>query len=130
MPRSWRRSPGAVPGDGADGTRKEHTLAALVDEINRTRSDQYRHDEDPIHRPQNCVVHQREVGLTPPAAEALKHVLRQTLTYPHRRAARPETIQAAITAAETTPRAKHAASLQDASQSVDRLIDVFPPHRQ
>ena len=91
--------------------------------------------EDPIeyvHRSQNCVVHQREVGSdTFSFAEALKHVLRQDPDVILIGELRDlETIQAAITAAETGHLVLGTLHTQDAPQSVDRLIDVFPPHQQ
>jgi twitching motility protein PilT len=91
--------------------------------------------EDPIeflHRHKGCVVNQREVGAdTHGFAQALKHVLRQdpdVILVGEMRDL--ETIGTAITAAETGHLVFATLHTQDAPQTIDRIIDVFPPHQQ
>ena len=120
---------------GPTGHGKSTTLAALVNEINETRSEHIVTIEDPIeyvHRSKRCVIHQREVGSdTFSFAEALKHVLRQDPDVILIGELRDlETIAAAVTAAETGHLVLGTLHTKDASQSIDRLIDVFPPHQQ
>jgi twitching motility protein PilT len=91
--------------------------------------------EDPIeflHRHQNCVVNQREVGEdTLSFANALKHALRQDPDIILVGELRDlETISVALTAAETGHLVFGTLHTQDAAQTVDRVIDVFPPHQQ
>ena len=91
--------------------------------------------EDPIeflHRHRSCLVNQREVGTdTHSFAEALKHVLRQDPDIILVGEMRDlETIQVALTAAETGHLVFATLHTQDAAQTVDRIIDVFPPHQQ
>jgi twitching motility protein PilT len=120
---------------GPTGSGKSTTLAAMVDEINRTRTDHIMTIEDPIeflHRHQNCVVNQREVGTdTKSFNRALKSVLRQDPDIILVGELRDlETIQTALTAAETGHLVFATLHTQDAPQTIDRLIDVFPPHQQ
>ena len=120
---------------GPTGHGKSTTLAAVINEINVTRQEHIITIEDPIefvHKPQLCVLHQREVGSdTASFAEALKRALRQDPDVILIGELRDlETIAAAITAAETGHFVLGTLHTQDASQSVDRLIDVFPPHQQ
>ena len=91
--------------------------------------------EDPIeflHQHKNCVVNQREVGTdTKSFNRALKSVLRQdpdVILVGEMRDL--ETIQTALTAAETGHLVFATLHTQDAPQSIDRMIDVFPPHQQ
>ena len=91
--------------------------------------------EDPIeflHKHRSCLVNQREVGTdTHSFAEALKHVLRQDPDIILVGEMRDlETIQVALTAAETGHLVFATLHTQDAAQTVDRMIDVFPPHQQ
>jgi len=91
--------------------------------------------EDPIeflHRHQSCIVNQREVGEdTWSFQNALKHVLRQDPDIILVGEMRDlETIQVALTAAETGHLVFATLHTQDAAQTIDRVIDVFPPHQQ
>jgi twitching motility protein PilT len=120
---------------GPTGSGKSTTLAALIDIANSTRHDHIMTVEDPIeflHRHRNCLVNQREVGTdTHSFAEALKHVLRQDPDIILVGEMRDlETIQVALTAAETGHLVFATLHTQDAAQTVDRIIDVFPPHQQ
>ncbi len=120
---------------GPTGSGKSTTLAALIDIVNTNRHDHIMTVEDPIeflHRHRNCLVNQREVGHdTHSFAEALKHVLRQdpdVILVGEMRDL--ETIQVALTAAETGHLVFATLHTQDAAQTIDRIIDVFPPHQQ
>jgi len=120
---------------GPTGSGKSTTLAAMVDEVNRTRADHIMTIEDPIeflHRHQSCLVNQREVGTdTKSFNRALKSVLRQDPDIILVGELRDlETIQTALTAAETGHLVFATLHTQDALQTIDRLIDVFPPHQQ
>jgi twitching motility protein PilT len=120
---------------GPTGSGKSTTLASIIDLINRTRPVHIMTVEDPIeflHNHKTAVVNQREVGTdTHGFAEALKHALRQdpdVILVGEMRDL--ETIQIALTAAETGHLVFGTLHTQDAPQSVDRIIDVFPPHQQ
>jgi twitching motility protein PilT len=120
---------------GPTGSGKSTTLAALIQEINRTRPCHIVTIEDPIeylYTSDVAVIHQREVGSdTKSFAEALKRVLRQdpdVILIGEMRDL--ETISAAITAAETGHLVFATLHTQSAPQTVDRIIDVFPPHQQ
>jgi twitching motility protein PilT len=120
---------------GPTGSGKSTTLASLVDLANRTRREHIMTVEDPIeflHQHKACLVNQREVGEdTHSFQEALKHVLRQDPDIILVGEMRDlETIQVALTAAETGHLVFATLHTQDAAQSVDRVIDVFPPHQQ
>jgi twitching motility protein PilT len=120
---------------GPTGSGKSTTLAAVVDLANRTRHDHIMTVEDPIeflHRHKSCLVNQREVGEdTWSFANALKHVLRQDPDIILVGEMRDlETIQVALTAAETGHLVFATLHTQDAPQTIDRIIDVFPPHQQ
>src|ERR687897_2174572 len=126
---------GFVVVTGPTGSGKSTTLAAMVDIVNRERAGHIMTVEDPIeflHRHKGCVVNQREVGAdTHGFAQALKHVLRQdpdVILVGEMRDL--ETIALAITAAETGHLVFGTLHTQDAPQTVDRIIDVFPPHQQ
>ncbi len=126
---------GLVLVTGPTGSGKSTTLASLIDYINRTRACHIVTIEDPIeylHRHQKSLVNQREVGLdTHSFANALRAVLRQdpdVILVGEMRDL--ETISTAITAAETGHLVFSTLHTNDATQAVDRIIDVFPPHQQ
>jgi twitching motility protein PilT len=120
---------------GPTGSGKSTTLAALVDIVNTERRAHIMTVEDPIeflHLHKSSIVNQREVGSdTHGFAEALKHVLRQdpdVILVGEMRDL--ETVQTAITAAETGHLVFATLHTQDAPQTIDRIIDVFPAHQQ
>jgi twitching motility protein PilT len=126
---------GIVLVTGPTGSGKSTTLAAIIDEINRSRSEHILTVEDPIefvHRHKRCIVNQREIG--PDAisfAEALKAALRQdpdVILVGEMRDL--ETISTALTAAETGHLVFGTLHTQSAPSTIDRIIDVFPPAQQ
>jgi twitching motility protein PilT len=126
---------GLVLVTGPTGSGKSTTLAALIDLVNDTRADHIVTVEDPIeflHHHKKSIVNQREVGTdTHSFAAALKHVLRQDPDVILIGELRDlETISVALTAAETGHLVFATLHTQDAPQTIDRVIDVFPPHQQ
>jgi twitching motility protein PilT len=126
---------GLVLVTGPTGSGKSTTLAAVIDEINRTRDDHIMTIEDPIeflHRHKRCVVNQREIGPDATSfAEALRGALRQDPDVILLGEMRDlETIGTALTAAETGHLVFATLHTQDAPSTVDRLIDVFPAAQQ
>ena len=126
---------GLVLVTGPTGSGKSTTLAAMIDEINRTRQEHIMTVEDPIeflHRHKRCIVNQREIG--PDAvsfADALRGALRQDPDVILLGEMRDlETIATALTAAETGHLVFATLHTQDAPSTVDRLIDVFPAAQQ
>jgi twitching motility protein PilT len=126
---------GLVLVTGPTGSGKSTTLAALIDVVNTEREVHIMTIEDPIeylHRHKVALVNQREVGAdTHGFAEALKHVLRQdpdVILVGEMRDL--ETISTAVTAAETGHLVFATLHTQDAPQTIDRIIDAFPPHQQ
>ena len=126
---------GLVLVTGPTGSGKSTTLASLVDIVNRNKALHIMTVEDPIeflHTHKRAVVNQREVGEdTHSFAEALRHVLRQdpdVILVGEMRDL--ETISTALTAAETGHLVFATLHTQDAPQSIDRIIDVFPSHQQ
>jgi len=120
---------------GPTGSGKSTTLAALIDEINKTRSQHIVTIEDPIeflHQHKKCLVNQREVGAdTKSFPAALRAALRQDPDIILIGEMRDlETIQIALTAAETGHLVFATLHTPDCPQSIDRMIDVFPPHQQ
>jgi twitching motility protein PilT len=120
---------------GPTGSGKSTTLAALVDIVNAERPCHIMTVEDPIeylHRHKVAIVNQRELGAdTHSFANALKHVLRQdpdVILVGEMRDL--ETIQTAITAAETGHLVFATLHTQDAPQTIDRIVDAFPPYQQ
>jgi twitching motility protein PilT len=126
---------GLVLVTGPTGSGKSTTLAAVIDEINRTRHEHILTIEDPIeflHRHKSCIVNQREIGPDATSfAEALRGALRQDPDVILLGEMRDlETISTAITAAETGHLVFATLHTQDAPSTVDRLIDVFPAAQQ
>ena len=126
---------GLVLVTGPTGSGKSTTLAAIIDLANRTRADHIMTVEDPIeflHRHKRALINQREVGEdTHSFASALKHVLRQDPDIILVGEMRDlETISVALTAAETGHLVFATLHTQDAAQTIDRIIDVFPAHQQ
>src|SRR6476660_75885 len=126
---------GLVLVTGPTGSGKSTTLAAMLDKINRERKGHIITVEDPIefiHRHQGCIVNQREVGTdTKSFASALKYALREdpdTILIGEMRDL--ETIQAALTIAETGHLAFATLHTNSAAEAINRMIDVFPPHQQ
>lgn len=129
------RQHGLILVTGPTGSGKSTTLAAMVDKINRERSCHIITLEDPIeylHQHRRSIVNQREVGSdTRSFASALRAALRQdpdVILVGEMRDL--ETIATAITAAETGHLVLATLHTSSAVQSVDRIIDVFPPHQQ
>ena len=120
---------------GPTGHGKSSTLAAIISEINHNRKAHIVTIEDPIeyiHTPAISVIHQREIGHdTENFASGIRHVLRQDPDVIMIGEMRDlETIGAAITAAETGHLVFGTLHTQDASQSIELIVDVFPPHQQ
>src|ERR687887_2631280 len=135
VPEFARLPRGFVVVTGPTGSGKSTTLASLVDVVNTERSCHIMTVEDPIeflHKHKSSIVNQRELGSdTHSFSEALKHVLRQdpdVILVGEMRDL--ETIQTAITAAETGHLVFATLHTQDTPQTVDRIIDVFPSHQQ
>jgi twitching motility protein PilT len=133
--RAADRPRGMVLVTGPTGCGKSTSLAAMLRYINETRPEHIMTVEDPIefiHEDVRCVVNQREVGSdTLSFQNALKFVLRQdpdVILIGEMRDL--ETIQLAITAAETGHLVFATLHTTDAVQTVDRIIDVFPTHQQ
>jgi twitching motility protein PilT len=126
---------GLVLVTGPTGSGKSTTLAALIDEINRNRSEHILTIEDPIeflHRHKRCIVNQREIGPDATSfAEALRAALRQdpdVILVGEMRDL--ETIATALTAAETGHLVFGTLHTQSAPSTIDRIIDVFPAEQQ
>jgi twitching motility protein PilT len=129
------RARGLVLVTGPTGSGKSTTLAAMIDEINRTRNDHIITIEDPIeflHRHKRCIVNQREVGTDATSfSDALRAALRQDPDVILLGEMRDlETISTAITAAETGHLVFATLHTQTAPSTVDRIIDVFPAAQQ
>ena len=120
---------------GITGSGKSTTLASMVNQIAKTRSGVIVSIEDPIefvYKHQNCLVKQREVGQdTLSFAAALKHALRQDPDVILVSELRDlETMQAALTAAETGHLVVSTLHTIDAPKALDRMIDAFPAEQQ
>lgn len=130
-----RKPNGLVLVTGPTGVGKTTTLAAMVDLINSERRCLIVSIEDPIeyvHKHKKSIIKQREVGIdTRSFANALKHALRQDPNVILVGEMRDlETISTAITAAETGHLVLSTLHTPDAPQTIDRLVDIFPPHQQ
>jgi twitching motility protein PilT len=126
---------GLVLVTGPTGSGKSTTLASLLDVINGSREEHIMTIEDPIeflHHHKKCIVNQRELGSDAPSfGEALKAALRQdpdVILVGEMRDL--ETIGTALTAAETGHLVFATLHTQDTPQTIDRIIDVFPPEQQ
>jgi twitching motility protein PilT len=126
---------GLVLVTGPTGSGKSTTLAAIIDEINRNRSEHILTIEDPIeflHRHKRCIVNQREIGPDATSfADALRAALRQdpdVILVGEMRDL--ETISTALTAAETGHLVFGTLHTQSAPSTIDRIIDVFPAEQQ
>jgi twitching motility protein PilT len=134
--REFAKKPrGIVLVTGPTGSGKSTTLASLIDEINQTRDEHILTIEDPIeflHSHKRCIVNQRELGADAPSfALGLKAALRQdpdVILVGEMRDM--ETIGTALTAAETGHLVFATLHTQDAAQTIDRIIDVFPAVQQ
>jgi len=134
--RDFAKKPrGLVLVTGPTGSGKSTTLASIINEINETRDEHILTIEDPIeflHRHKKCIVNQRELGTDASSFSAgLKAALRQdpdVILVGEMRDM--ETIGTALTAAETGHLVFATLHTQDAPQTVDRIIDVFPSNQQ
>jgi twitching motility protein PilT len=130
-----RKAHGLLLVTGPTGSGKSTTLAAIIDQINTERTGHIITLEDPIeyvHRHKRCLIHQREIGADSRSfAAALRAALRQdpdVILVGEMRD--PETIGIAITAAETGHLVLATLHTSSAAETVDRIIDVFPPYQQ
>jgi twitching motility protein PilT len=130
-----KKPKGLVLVTGPTGTGKSTTLAAMIDKINREHNAHIMTVEDPIeylHFHKNCVVNQREVGSdTKDFASALRHILRQdpdVILIGEMRDL--ETIEATLVTAETGHLTFATLHTNSCVETINRIIDVFPPHQQ
>jgi twitching motility protein PilT len=126
---------GIVLVTGPTGSGKSTTLAAMIDYINEHRRAHIITVEDPIeyvHQSKNCLVHQREVHRDVPSfADALRSAMREDPDVILVGEMRDyETISAAVTAAETGHLVFSTLHTTGASQTIDRIVDVYPSHSQ
>jgi twitching motility protein PilT len=126
---------GLVIVTGPTGSGKTTTIAAMIDHINKTRSEHILTIEDPIeylHAHQNCIVNQREVGQdTHSYAKALKSALRQDPDVILVGEMRDyETVSLAVTAAETGHLVFATLHTNSCISTLSRIIDVFPSEQQ
>ena len=126
---------GLVLVTGTTGSGKSTTLAGMVDHINKTRTSHIITIEDPIeylHRDNRCIINQREIGVdTRSFAHALRSALRQdpdVILVGEMRDM--ETIETAMHAAETGHLVFSTLHTLDATETINRIISVFPPHQQ
>jgi len=129
------KAKGLILVTGATGSGKSTTLAAMIDKINTEKRMHIITVEDPIeyvHMHKRCIINQREVGAdTTTFTTALKYVLRQDPDVVLLGEMRDlETMEAALTIAETGHLVMATLHTNSAVQSINRMIDVFPPHQQ
>ena len=120
---------------GPTGSGKSTTLASIIDRINQSRNEHIVTIEDPIeylHPHKGCIVNQREIGSdTSSFKDALKYILRQDPDIVLIGEMRDlETIEAALTVAETGHLAFATLHTNSAVQTINRIVDVFPPYQQ
>ena len=130
-----KRPRGLILVTGPTGSGKSTTLAAMVDRINSERQDHIITVEDPIeylHPHKKCLINQREVNAdTASFKAALRYVLRQDPDVVLIGEMRDlETIEAALTVSETGHLTLATLHTNSAVQTINRVIDVFPPHQQ
>jgi twitching motility protein PilT len=130
-----KRPRGLVLVTGPTGSGKSTTLASIIDKINMERHEHLITIEDPIeylHPHKNCVVNQREVGAdTQSFKKALKYILRQDPDIVLVGEMRDlETIEAALVISETGHLTFATLHTNNAVQSINRILDVFPPYQQ
>jgi twitching motility protein PilT len=130
-----RKPRGLILVTGPTGSGKSTTLASMIDFINSERNEHIVTIEDPIeylHPHKGCVVNQREVGAdTKSFQNALKYILRQDPDVVLIGEMRDlETIEAALTVAETGHLAFATLHTNSAVQTINRIVDVFPPYQQ
>jgi twitching motility protein PilT len=120
---------------GTTGSGKSTTLAAMIDHINRNRTDHIVTLEDPIeylHPDKNSIINQREVGSdTESFARAMRRVLRQdpdVILIGEMRD--EETVRTALSAAETGHLVLSTVHTLDATETINRIVDFFEPHQQ
>ncbi len=135
MPKFCQLSRGLVLVCGVTGSGKSTTLAAMIDNINSERAEHIVTVEDPIeflYKDKKSILSQRELGSdTPNFGEALKHVLRQDPDVILLGEMRDlETTSTAITAAQTGHLVLSTLHTTDAVQTINRIIDLYPPHQQ
>jgi twitching motility protein PilT len=135
LKRVIRRPNGLVLVTGPTGSGKSTTLAAMLDILNREEYGHMMTIEDPIefvHPHKNCIVNQREVGVdTKSFGTALKRILRQDPDFVLVGELRDaETIEMALTMAETGHLVFATLHTNNAVQSINRMINVFSPHQQ
>ncbi len=130
-----KKKNGLILVTGPTGSGKSTTLASIINLINNTRNEHIITLEDPIeyvHRHNKCIINQREIGLDSQSyASALRAALRQdpdVILVGEMRDL--ETISTAITAAETGHLVLSTLHTTGAVSTIDRIIDVFPPHQQ
>ena len=126
---------GLVLVTGPTGSGKSTTLASIIDTINEKKQKHILTLEDPIeylHKHKNSIVNQREIGIDSKSyAQALRAALREdpdVILVGEMRDL--ETISTAVTAAETGHLVLSTLHTAGAAQTIDRMIDVFPPHQQ
>ena len=120
---------------GITGSGKTTTLAAMIDYMNRTRNEHIVTIEDPVefmHEDKKCIVSQREVGQDSTSfAQALRAALRQdpdVILVGEMRDA--ETVEVALHAAETGHLVLSTVHTLDATETINRIISIFPPHQE